>query len=105
MQRPAFRLPGFLMFAVLLAVTAAIVLAATAVSEVVWATALLIVLVLVELVLASGFTIITPNEARVVQFFGRYVGTVTEAGLHWTVPFSQKRRLSLRVRNFETARL
>jgi len=49
--------------------------------------------------------VINPNEARVVQFFGRYVGSVRDAGFHWTVPFTTKRRLSLRVRNFETARL
>jgi regulator of protease activity HflC (stomatin/prohibitin superfamily) len=56
-------------------------------------------------VTVSGFTVVNPNEARVVQFFGRYIGSVREAGLHWTVPFTTKRRLSLRVRNFETARL
>jgi regulator of protease activity HflC (stomatin/prohibitin superfamily) len=53
----------------------------------------------------AGLTVVNPNEARVVQFFGRYVGTVNQAGFHWTVPLSTKRRLSLRVRNFETARL
>jgi regulator of protease activity HflC (stomatin/prohibitin superfamily) len=41
----------------------------------------------------------------VIQFFGRYVGTVRVPGLHWTVPLSTKRRVTLRVRNFESARL
>jgi len=41
----------------------------------------------------------------VVQFFGRYVGSITRAGFHWTVPFSTKQKVSLRVRNFESARL
>jgi regulator of protease activity HflC (stomatin/prohibitin superfamily) len=57
------------------------------------------------LTLATGFLVLSPNEARVVQFFGRYVGTVNTAGFHWTVPFSTKRRISLRVRNFESAKL
>jgi regulator of protease activity HflC (stomatin/prohibitin superfamily) len=60
---------------------------------------------LAVLVIVTGFTVVNPNEARVVQFFGRYVGSIREAGFYWTVPFSTKRRLSLRVRNFETARL
>jgi regulator of protease activity HflC (stomatin/prohibitin superfamily) len=54
---------------------------------------------------ASGFAVIGPNETRVVQFFGRYVGTVFSAGFHWTVPLTTKRRVSQRVSNFETARL
>jgi hypothetical protein len=54
---------------------------------------------------ATGFTIISPNESRVIQFFGRYVGTIAQPGFHWTIPFTVKRRLSLRVSNFETARL
>jgi regulator of protease activity HflC (stomatin/prohibitin superfamily) len=53
----------------------------------------------------SGFVIINPNEARVIQFFGRYVGSIKRAGYHWTIPFTTKKRVSLRVRNFETARL
>jgi regulator of protease activity HflC (stomatin/prohibitin superfamily) len=60
---------------------------------------------LLFLILASGFTVVAPNEARVVLFFGRYVGTVRTAGFHWTVPLTRKRRISLRVRNFESSRL
>src|SRR5262249_19817509 len=40
-----------------------------------------------------------------IQFFGRYVGTISRAGFHWTWSLSTKRKVSLRVRNFETARL
>jgi regulator of protease activity HflC (stomatin/prohibitin superfamily) len=61
--------------------------------------------VLVFVLVASGFVVLNPNEARIIQFFGRYVGTVKIAGFHWTVPLSTKRRLSLRVVNFESARL
>jgi regulator of protease activity HflC (stomatin/prohibitin superfamily) len=57
------------------------------------------------LVIVSGLVVLNPNEARIIQFFGRYVGTVKKPGFHWTVPFSTKRRLSLRVVNFESAKL
>src|SRR5215468_9773058 len=53
----------------------------------------------------SGLVVVNPNQARVVQFFGRYVGTVTEPGFGWTVPYSTKRRISMRVRNFESSKL
>ncbi|MGI5244934.1 SPFH domain-containing protein [Dactylosporangium sp. CA-139066] len=60
---------------------------------------------LAAVIVLSGFTVVNPNETRVLQFFGRYVGTIGDAGFHWTVPLSTKRRLSRRVRNFETDRL
>jgi len=56
-------------------------------------------------VLASGFTVVNPNEARVVQFAGKYVGSIRAAGFYLTWPLTVKRRVTLRVRNFETARL
>lgn len=56
-------------------------------------------------VLLFGFFMVNPNEARVLQLFGRYVGTAREAGLRWANPFYTKRTVSNRVRNFETGRL
>ena len=52
--------------------------------------------------LMVGLFVVNPNEARVLQFFGRYVGTVRDPGLRWANPFFTKRRISVRVRNFET---
>jgi regulator of protease activity HflC (stomatin/prohibitin superfamily) len=57
------------------------------------------------LALATGFFVLSPNESRVVLFFGWYVGSVRRPGFHWTVPFTRKRSISLRVRNFESAKL
>ena len=48
-----------------------------------------------------GFMVIQPNQCRVLTFFGRYSGTVTENGFFWTNPFYVKRRLSLRARNMD----
>ena len=106
MERRAFRVSGFLVLGLVFVVTiAGVAWVVNLPPEEPAFTVVLVALSLLVAVAASGFTIVNPNEARVVQFFGRYVGTVGTAGFHWTVPFSTKRRLSLRVRNFETARL
>ena len=52
-----------------------------------------------------GFFMVDPNEARVLQLFGAYVGTARDAGLRWANPFYTKRKVSVRIRNFETAKL
>jgi len=61
------------------------------------------VLVLAGVVLATGLAQVAPGQARVVQFLGRYVGTVRTAGLRWVAPFTTKRMVSTRIRNHETA--
>ena len=63
------------------------------------------VALIVELVCLGGLLVVNPNEAHVLQVFGRYSGTVREQGFRWVNPFTTKRRVSLRVRNFETSKL
>ena len=53
----------------------------------------------------GGLFVVNPNEARVLQLFGDYVGTVRDDGLRWANPFYSKRSIMLRVRNFESAKL
>lgn len=53
----------------------------------------------------SGLTIVSPGQTKVVQLFGRYLGTVRRTGFVLTVPLTTKRRVSVRVRNFETNEL
>ena len=55
--------------------------------------------------LMSGFFMVAPNEANVLQLFGDYVGTAKISGLRYANPFYKKRKLSLRVRNFESSQL
>ena len=55
--------------------------------------------------LYAGFFTVNPNEGRVLQFFGSYIGTVRDPGLRWANPLYTKKRVSLRVRNFETSKL
>lgn len=56
-------------------------------------------------VLWFGFFMVHPNEARVLQLFGAYVGTVRDPGLRWANPFYTKKPVSVRVRNFESGKL
>jgi regulator of protease activity HflC (stomatin/prohibitin superfamily) len=60
---------------------------------------------LLTVFLSAGLFVVNPNEGRVLQLFGDYVGTVRIPGLRWANPFYSKKRISLRVRNFESARL
>jgi regulator of protease activity HflC (stomatin/prohibitin superfamily) len=52
-----------------------------------------------------GLFVVNPNEAKVFTLFGRYVGSVKIPGLWWVNPFMVKKKVSLRVRNFETGKL
>jgi regulator of protease activity HflC (stomatin/prohibitin superfamily) len=56
-------------------------------------------------IVLGSLVIVPPGQTSVVQFFGRYVGTLRQQGLSWVVPLSTRRRVSVRVRNFETGHL
>ncbi|MDX2086219.1 MAG: SPFH domain-containing protein [Kofleriaceae bacterium] len=62
-------------------------------------------LFILGILLLAGCMVIGPNDARVLTFFGRYTGTEKKAGLRWVNPFTNKRAVSLRARNFETAKI
>ncbi|MGY0497954.1 SPFH domain-containing protein [Nocardia sp. FBN12] len=64
-----------------------------------------IVAMLVVSLLATGLIIVNPNEAKVVTFFGRYIGSVSDPGFFSVVPLTDRKTISLRVRNFETQKL
>jgi regulator of protease activity HflC (stomatin/prohibitin superfamily) len=64
-----------------------------------------VLLLLVDLIGWRGLTIVNPNTARVVMLFGRYQGTIKTAGLRWVNPFTNRRFVSLRIRNFESGKL
>lgn len=73
--------------------------------QVVWLMPVGVVLLILTLASCSGFLIINPNQAAVAQLFGEYVGSVKEEGFWWMNPFYMKRRISLRIRNFESGKL
>ncbi len=60
---------------------------------------------LLAVVAGASLTVVQPGTTQVVQFFGRYVGTVRKAGLLWLAPLTTHRTVSVRVRNFETGHL
>lgn len=66
---------------------------------------LAIVLVVLAVLLGSGLTIVQPNQANVVIFFGRYLGSIRKSGLALTVPLTIRQKVSLRVRNFNSKKL
>ncbi len=60
-------------------------------------------LFLASVFLMTGLNMVAPGEARVVQFFGRYTGTIRDDGLRWVNPLTTRTKISTRVRNHETA--
>ena len=64
-----------------------------------------IVLFIVALVACGGLIIVNPNEARVLILFGKYAGSITRDGFWWVNPFVVRKKVSRRIRNFETTKL
>ena len=98
-QRRAAALNGWFGVVVLAASIAGTVLAAQHSTSLIWIPIAVFVLVAISLV------VVPPGMTSVVQFFGRYVGTVSTSGFWWVLPFTVRRRVSVRVRNFETGHL
>ena len=100
-DKPALSVNGFIVFGAMI-VLSLVIIGVGGENGAVGTVPFVIISVLIVL---SGFTIINPNEARVLTFFGRYMGTVTMNGLVWTVPVTQKQKVSLRFINFTSPKL
>jgi regulator of protease activity HflC (stomatin/prohibitin superfamily) len=100
-------LPGWLMLLSLLAlIILSIAMLVRAVAAVEAASILAWIAALaVEAICLFGLTIVNPNQAVVVQLFGTYKGSLKQQGLCWVNPFTMRRKVSLRVRNFESSKL
>ncbi len=101
---------GLVALLVLLAVLALVVFFIIAEARrgpdiVAWHLVVLIVAAIVDGVCLGGLFVVNPNEAKVLQLFGRYAGTVKDPGLRWANPFYTKKRVSQRIRNFESQKL
>ena len=106
-EREYTALPGLPVAIVLLAL---IVLSAFEIVNAIRGESLLLVVgaalvLLLSIFLLTGLIVVNPNEAKVLQFFGRYAGTVKQPGLRWANPLYTKKRISQRIRNFESAHL
>jgi regulator of protease activity HflC (stomatin/prohibitin superfamily) len=98
-ERPAAAVNGwFGVLALAVCVGGAILLAMHAKGWI-WLPILAFVLIVTSLV------IVPPGQTSVVQFFGRYIGTARRSGFWWVAPLTVRRRVSVRVRNFETGHL
>ena len=106
-EREQHTAPGLLMLIILLVIlvvgVAGLVRAAR-IADVPGIVAFALV-VAIDLLAFKGLFTVAPNEGQVLQLFGAYRGTAKEEGLRWANPFFTKRRISLRVRNFESAHL
>ena len=64
-----------------------------------------LLVLIVALACLGGLTVVNPNQARVIQLAGRYKGSIKEQGFWWVNPLTTRRKVSLRIRNFESSKL
>ncbi len=99
-QFSGLRLSGFLCAFILLVLVGIFIYLFVLGKEWSVATAFVVCLPLIALV-SLGFIIIEPNDARVMVFFGKYKGTITDNGFFWFNPFYNKKKITLRARNLD----
>ena len=99
-ERPAWKVNGFLalLLLVILIVASVFFFAYARIG----ASAIMIV---TFVVLSAGMIIVQPNQAKAVTFFGKYMGSISNNGIWLTIPFSQRKKVSLKVRNFNCVKL
>jgi hypothetical protein len=106
-EKPANKLNGFLMLFFALALLAIdIYLLVLGIKsnnpQILW---FFIPLMLIGIIMLTGLIMVQPNDSRVLIFFGKYIGTVRHSGFWWVNPFTVRKRVSLRIRNFNSQRI
>jgi regulator of protease activity HflC (stomatin/prohibitin superfamily) len=106
-EKQANKLNGFLMLFVLLALIALeiyliVTMASTKDVSLLW---VFFPLLLVLILLLIGFAVVQPNESKVLILFGNYTGTIRISGFWWVNPFTVKKHVSLRIRNFNSDKI
>jgi regulator of protease activity HflC (stomatin/prohibitin superfamily) len=98
---------GYIMIVVLAVAQCAFAYAIFAASQVESIGGLIAAIVasIIVVIFWGGLFMVHPNEAKVLQLFGKYVGTTHESGLKWANPFFAKKAVSVRIRNFESGKL
>ncbi|MBN8211381.1 MAG: SPFH domain-containing protein [Xanthomonadales bacterium] len=106
-ENPFPSIPGIPVLLVLLAafVVALFAVISGATSASPWILVLGVLIGVAAFFLLFGLYMVEPNQAAVLNLFGKYVGTVKDGGLRWNNPFYAKKKVSLRVRNFESSKL
>ncbi len=106
-EKTASKMNGFLiLFVLLIIIVLDIYLIAYGIqtdnTDIFW---FFIPLVLITFITLGGFMIVQPNESRVLILFGKYTGPVRQSGFWWVNPFTVKKHVSLRIRNFNSEKL
>jgi hypothetical protein len=106
-ENPANKLNGFLMLFISIASLAlSIYLLIIGISknnpEILW---IVIPLMIIDFIMMSGFVVVQPNDSRVLILFGKYTGTVRQSGFWWVNPFTVRKKVSLRIRNFNSQKI
>jgi regulator of protease activity HflC (stomatin/prohibitin superfamily) len=106
-EKAANKLNGFLMLFILIALIALevyliVLMANTENVSILW---FFIPLIFVIILIASGFAVVQPNDSRVLILFGKYIGTVRSSGFWWVNPFTIRKKVSLRIRNFNSQKI
>ncbi|KAF1719667.1 SPFH domain-containing protein [Pseudoxanthomonas wuyuanensis] len=106
-EKATSSLPGIpiLLVVLALAIGAAVLFFQAAIAKQPAGLLLTAIPVVLLIFLAAGLYKVEPNQSAVLSLFGKYVGTVKDNGLRWNNPFYAKKKVSLRVRNFESGRL
>lgn len=102
-EEKAWKINGFIALIVILALFVSAVLSIIKLSTI--STVLGVVLLFIAVICISGLNVISPNQAKVLTFFGKYMGSIREAGFWMTIPLSQSKKVSLKVRNFNSEKL
>lgn len=106
-EKAAKKLNGFLMlFSILALIALEIYLLVLGIrtnnNNILW---VFIPLIPVIILLLSGFTVVQPNDSRVLILFGKYTGTIRDSGFWWVNPFTVRKKVSLRIRNFNSQKI
>lgn len=106
-EKKAWKINGFIAILVIFALLAVAVFdfISGAKNREVFNIIMAIVFFLVALILLTGVQIVQPNQAKVLTFFGSYLGSIRQPGIWMTVPFVAGKRVSLKVRNFNSEKL
>ncbi|MFZ2323835.1 MAG: SPFH domain-containing protein [Ignavibacteriaceae bacterium] len=106
-EKPANKLNGFLMIFILLVlivfeVYLIVEMATTENTTILW---VFFPLLVVAILIMSGFVVVQPNNSFVLILFGKYTGTIHNSGFWWVNPFTVRKRISLRIRNFNSQKI
>jgi regulator of protease activity HflC (stomatin/prohibitin superfamily) len=106
-ETPITSLPGIpmLLLLIALAIGAAVLAVSSVASGATLTFAFALVSGVVVLVCFGGLYMVEPNQAAVLSLFGKYIGTVKDSGLRWNNPFYSAKKISQRIRNFESGKL